>query len=196
MPTFKSGAFAQQCYSSHPSSLTVKTLILFTPAIAPTIPPTRPEAAKTASFPVGSPPLPHPPGIAPAHPESAKTDPFPGGPAKTGSLPGDAPLPGGPAETAPLPGGTGAVSLYRLVVSCDNCGMRHRFVIETLTSRLGQEESLDPKAMSQLSRCVAEHPADLRVSNMDVVSDSVRLMCRDCRRTYDLGVSTVETYQK
>ena len=132
MPTFKSRAFAQQCYSSHPLSLTVKTLILFTPA----------------------------------------------------------------AETAPLPGGTGAVSLYRLVVSCDNCGMRHRFVIETLTSRLGQEESLDPKAMSQLSRCVAEHPADLRVSNMDVVNDSVRLMCRDCRRTYDLVASTVETYQK
>ena len=136
MPTFKSRAFAQQCYSSHPSALSVKTLILFTPA----------------------------------HP--------------------------GAAGTAPLPGGTGAVSLYRLVVSCDNCGMRHRFVIETLTSRLGQEVSLDPKALSQLSRCVAEHPADLRVSNMDVVNDSVRLMCRDCRRTFDLVASTVETYQK
>ena len=151
MPTFKSRAFAQQCYSSHPSSLSVKTLILFTPAHHSTLPP---QARQ------------------------------------------DAPLPGGPAGTAPLPGGTGAVSLYRLVVSCDNCGMRHRFVIETLTSRLGQEESLDPKAMSQLSRCVAEHPADLRVSNMDVVNDSVRLMCRDCRRTYDLVASTVETYQK
>jgi hypothetical protein len=136
MPTFKSGAFAQQCYSSHPLSLTVKTLIAFTPA----------------------------------HP--------------------------GAAGTAPLPEGTGAVSLYRLVVSCDNCGMRHRFVIETLTSRLGQEKSIDPKAMSQLSGCVAEHPADLRVSNMDVVNDSVRLMCGDCRRTYDLVVSTMETYQK
>jgi len=108
----------------------------------------------------------------------------------------DAPLPGGPAGTAPLPEGTGAVSLYRLVVSCDNCVMRHRFVIETLTSRLGKEESMDPTAMSQLSACVAEHPADLRVSNMDVVNDSVRLMCGECRRTYDLVVSTVETYQK
>ena len=144
MPTIKSGAFAQQCYSSHPLSLTVKTLILFTPPVAPTIPPARPGAA----------------------------------------------------ETAPLPDTTGAVSLYRLVVSCDNCAMRHRFVIDTLTSRFGQDESGEAPAMSQLSRCVAEHPAGLRVSGMDVVGDSVRLMCGECRRTYDLAVSTVETYQK
>jgi hypothetical protein len=167
MPTFKSGAFAQQCYSSHPLSLTVKTLIAFTPA----------------------------------HPGAAGTAPLPVAPASAPTLPPprpDAALSRGPtpAETAPLPEGTGAVSLYRLVVSCDNCGMRHRFVIETLTSRLGQEKSIDPKAMSQLSGCVAEHPADLRVSNMDVVNDSVRLMCGDCRRTYDLVVSTMETYQK
>ena len=74
--------------------------------------------------------------------------------------------------------------------------MRHRFTIDTLTSRFGQTESVEAPALSQLSRCVAEHPADLRVSNMDVVNDSVRLMCRDCRRTYDLVASTVETYQK
>ena len=165
MPTIKSGAFAQQCYSSHPLSLTVKTLILFTPPVAPTIPPTRPEAAKTASFPVGSPPLSHPSGP-------------------------------GPAGTAPLPDRAGAVSLYRLVVSCDNCAMRHRFTLDTLTSRFGQTESVEAPAVSQLSRCVAEHPAGLRVSGMDVVSDSVRLMCGECRRTYDLTVSTVETYQK
>ena len=147
MPTIKSGAFAQQCYSSHPLSLTVKTLILFTPPVAPTIPPTRPEAAKTASL-----------SVAPARPDAG--------------------------------------SLYRLVVSCDNCAMRHRFTIDTLTSRFGQTESVEAPAVSQLSRCVAEHPAGLRVSGMDVVSDSVRLKCGECRRTYDLTVSTVETYQK
>jgi hypothetical protein len=133
MPTIKSGAFAQQCYSSHPLSLTVKTLILFTPPVA---------------------------------------------------------------ETAPLPDRSGAVSLYRLVVSCDNCTMRHRFTIDTLTSRFGQTESVEVPAMNQLSRCVAEHPTGLRVSGMDVVSDSVRLMCGECRRSYDLTVATVETYQK
>ena len=125
MPTIKSGAFAQQCYSSHPLSLTVKSLILFTPADVP-----------------------------------------------------------------------GAPSLYRLVVICDNCAMRHRFTIDTLTSRFGQDDSAEAPAMTQLSRCVAEHPSGLRVSGMDVVSDSVRLMCGECRRTYDLTVATVETYQK
>jgi hypothetical protein len=74
--------------------------------------------------------------------------------------------------------------------------MRHRFVIDALTSRVGQDESVAAPAMSQLSGCAAEHPADLRVSGMDVVSDSVRLMCGECRRSYDLTVSTVETYQK
>jgi hypothetical protein len=66
MPTFKSAAFAQQCYSSHPLSLTVKTLILFTPAVPPT--------------------------IAPAHhftlpPQARQDAPLPGGPAKTAPLP-------------------------------------------------------------------------------------------------------------
>ena len=128
MPTFKSAAFAQQCYSSHPLSLSVKTLALFTPAVA-----------------------------------------F-----------------GQPASG----------SVYRLVLSCDNCAMRHRFVIDALTSRIGQDASVAAPAMSQLSGCAAEHPAGLRVSGMDVVTDSVRLMCGECRRSYDLTVSTVETYQK
>jgi len=98
------------------------------------------------------------------------------------------------AETASLP--MEAPSLYRLVVSCDNCAMRHRFTIDTLTSRFGQDDSAEASAMTQLSQCVVEHPSGLRVSGMDVVRDSVRLMCGECRRTYDLSVATVETYQK
>ena len=133
MPTFKSGAFAQQCFSSHPHSLTFKALTLIA--------------------------LP----IAPARPSPAETD------------------------TAPV---------YRVVVTCNACDMRHRFVIQTLTARLGQREERDTEAMSKLSCCATAHCLDLRVSSMDVINDSVGLRCGECGRAYHLGVSAIETYQK
>ncbi len=129
MPTFRSGAFAQQCYSSHPGSLKVKSLTVIPP-------PTGPE------------------------------------PAKGGSLE------------------------YRVVVTCDVCQMRHRLAIERLTSRLGQQEETETDAMSQLSGCAGEHPADLRVSNMDVTNDLVKLRCGGCHRMYQIVLSAVETYQR
>ena len=147
MPTFKSGAFAQQCFSSHPHSLTFKALTLITPA--------------------------GPPTISPSHPESAKTDSLPQGTTETGSLP-----------------------IYRVVVTCNACDMRHRFVIQKLTARLGQREERDTEAMSQLSCCATAHCLDLRVSSMDVINDSVGIRCGECDRAYQLGVSAMETYQK
>jgi hypothetical protein len=128
MPTFRSGAFAQQCYSSHPGSLKLKAFS----------------------------------NVAPPSAEPAK-------------------------------GGEG---VYRVVVTCDACNMRHRFAIGRLTSRLGQEEETETDATSQLSGCAAEHPGDLRVTSMDVVNDSVKLRCGGCHRMYQIVVSAVETYQR
>jgi hypothetical protein len=142
MPTFKSGAFAQQCFSSHPHSLTFKSLTAFSPSTTPA----RPGVA-----------------ISPTCPE----------PAETGSIP-----------------------IYRIVLTCNVCDMRHRFVIQTLTSRLGRREERDTEAISQLSSCATAHCLDLRVSNMDVINDSVALRCGECHRAYHLGVSAIETYQK
>jgi hypothetical protein len=164
MPTFKSGAFAQQCYSSHPHSLTFKSLTAFSPAITPA----HPGVA-----------------ISPACPE----------PAETGSFSrGTTPLPRAPARPSPAVGDT--VPVYRVVVTCNACDMRHRFAIQTLTSRLGQREEGDTEAISQLSSCATAHCLDLRVSSMDVVNDSVGLRCGECHRAYYLGVSAIETYQK
>ena len=128
MPTFRSGAFAQQCYSSHPGSLKLKA---FTNAASP----------------------------------------------RTESVQGD--------EIE-----------YRVVVTCDVCQMRHRLAIERLTSRLGQEEETETDAMSQLSGCAGEHPADLRVSSMDVTNDLVKFRCGGCHRMYQIVLSAVETYQR
>lgn len=151
MPTFKSGAFAQQCFSSHPHSLTFKALTLITPAAGSVVGP-QPGSTGTDTLP-----------IAPAHPS----------PAETGSIP-----------------------IYRVVVTCNACAMRHRFVIQTLTARLGQREERDTQAMSQLSCCATAHCLDLRVSSMDVINDSIGLRCGECNRAYHLGVSAMETYQK
>jgi hypothetical protein len=174
MPTFKSGAFAQQCFSSHPHSLAFKSLTAFSPAITPTLP----KPAETGSFSHGTTPLPTVPAITPAHPGSAETAPFP------------------PAPAHPLPAGTDTVPVYRVVVTCNACDMRHRFAIQTLTSRLGQREERDTEAISQLSSCATAHCLDLRVSSMDVINDSVGLRCGECNRAYHLGVSAMETYQK
>jgi len=40
------------------------------------------------------------------------------------------------------------------------------------------------------------HAADLRVSTVDVVHDSVKLRCGACSRTYKITVSAFETYRK
>ena len=136
MPTFKSGAFAQQCFSSHPHSWTFKALTLITPVAGSLIGP-QPSSAETGSLPI-----------------------------------------------------------YRVVVTCNACDMRHRFVIQTLAARLGQREERDTEATSQLSCCATAHCLDLRVSSMDVINDSVGLRCGECDRAYHLGVSAMETYQK
>ena len=114
MPTFKSGAFVQQCFASHPLALSFKALTL-------------PD---------------------------------------------------------------------RVVVTCTSCGMRHRFLVQALTARAGEEGSPEREAKDDLAKCVAAHPAALRVSTVDVAHDSVKLRCGECSRTYRLTVSAFETYQK
>ncbi len=114
MPTYKSGAFVQQCFVSHPLALSFKALIL-------------PD---------------------------------------------------------------------RVAVLCTSCGMRHRFTVRALTTRAGEEGSPEREAKDDLAKCVAAHPADLRVSRVDVVHDSVKLRCGACSRTYKITVSAFETYLK
>ena len=114
MPTFKSGAFVQQCFVSHPQALSFKALAL-------------PD---------------------------------------------------------------------RVVVTCTSCDMRHRFLVQTLTTRAEEEGSPEREAKDDLAKCVALHPAALRVSTVDVVRDCVKLRCGACSLTFKFTVSAFETYQK
>lgn len=114
MPTIKSGAFVQQCFASHPLSLSFKTVTL-------------PD---------------------------------------------------------------------RVVVTCTNCHMRHRFTVRELTVRPETANGPDRSATDELAQCGVNHPAELRVSGVDVVHDTVKLRCGECRRAYHLDVAAFETYQK
>lgn len=114
MPTFKSGAFAQQCFSAHPLSLSFKAL-------------TPPD---------------------------------------------------------------------RVVVECTNCHMRHRFTARALTTRTAGAGGPEREATDDLGTCAAAHPAELRVSAVNVMADAVKLRCGECRRTYSITVSAFETYRK
>ncbi len=114
MPTFKSGAFVQQCFASHPLSLSFKAL--------------------------------------------------------------------------PAPD--------RVVVACENCHMRHRMAVRGLVSRSTGTETSAGGAAKDLAQCVAAHPAQLRLSSVDVVQDSVKFRCDECRKSFVLDVSAFETYQK
>ena len=114
MPTFKSAAFVQQCFASHPLALSFKALVL-------------PD---------------------------------------------------------------------RVVVTCTSCDMRHRFLVQTLTTRAEEEGSPEREAKDDLAKCVALHPAALRVSTVDVVRDCVKLRCGACSLTFKFTVSAFETYQK
>ena len=114
MATFKSGAFAQQCFSAHPLSLSFKTL---------------------------------------APPD-------------------------------------------RVVVECTNCHMRHRFTTRSLTTRTAEVGGPEREATVDLGACAAEHPGELRVSVIDVMTDSVKLRCGACRKAYSISVSVFETYRK
>jgi ribulose bisphosphate carboxylase small subunit len=74
--------------------------------------------------------------------------------------------------------------------------MRHRFTFRSLTTREGVESEAAKDVMGELAKCTAAHPAELRVSLVDVVRDAVKFRCGACRRTYSFDVSAFETYQK
>ena len=84
----------------------------------------------------------------------------------------------------------------RVVVQCTNCALRHRLIVQTLTTRADEEGSPEREAMDDLGKCVAVHPAELRVRMVDMMHDSVKLRCGACTLTYKITVSAFETYRK
>lgn len=84
----------------------------------------------------------------------------------------------------------------RVVLTCANCHMRHRLTVRTLTTRAAEAGGPEREATGDLEGCVAEHPGELRISAVDVLTDSVKLRCGACRKGYTLTVAVFETYRK
>ncbi|GJL50980.1 hypothetical protein [Candidatus Nitrospira salsa] len=81
-------------------------------------------------------------------------------------------------------------------IVCANCHMRHRLQVTVCQSQIGDEPFTEVGASQSLEQCMADHAVDLRVSQVNVKTDSVQFRCRPCRRVYQMKVSLFETHQQ
>jgi hypothetical protein len=92
----------------------------------------------------------------------------------------------------------------RLLVSCTSCRMMHLLVVEHIVARVaavplgGEVTSAKaiPTAKEMLLSCLQAHAEAVTIRELDVIRDSVGLRCAECRRMFDLQVSTFESHQK
>jgi hypothetical protein len=93
----------------------------------------------------------------------------------------------------------------RLLVACTSCRMMHLMILEQVAARvaavpLGGEvvgektASATPKEL--LMRCLQGHAMAVTIRELDVIRDRVGLRCAECRRMFDLQISTFESHQK
>ncbi len=92
----------------------------------------------------------------------------------------------------------------RLFVACTSCRMMHHLLIEQIVARVAAVplggESISaktiPTAKELLTACLQTHPEAVTIRELDVIRDNVGLRCAECRRMFDLQVSTFESHQK
>lgn len=87
-----------------------------------------------------------------------------------------------------------------LVLLCTSCKSAHHLALGLVVSK---EAAVQPGAGSPiqegqalLSACVARHHPALTLRSMDVFEDAVLLRCADCRRHYEVTVTSFETHQR
>lgn len=91
---------------------------------------------------------------------------------------------------------------HRILLACSSCTLLHRLTLRGLTSHIAaadlsvEAETAEMTARDRFVQCFTAHGASLAVREMDVVQEAVRLRCAECRRAYDLDVSSFETHQK
>ncbi len=91
-----------------------------------------------------------------------------------------------------------------IVLKCTSCNMLHRLTLRALVLRVSAVHAVDDKpaardarlAGAHLEECAASHPAALGVRAMDVVRETAGLRCGECRKLYELDVTTFETHQR
>jgi hypothetical protein len=91
-----------------------------------------------------------------------------------------------------------------LVLICSSCKSAHYLTVAMVTSQAASAQHMagagtsrdEPPGEEFLKACVSTHHASLTLREMDVFQDLVRLRCADCRRQYELTISTFETRHK
>jgi len=91
-----------------------------------------------------------------------------------------------------------------LVLRCTSCNMLHRLTLRALVVRVSAVRAVEDEApagkersaAAHLEECAAAHPAALGVREMDVVRETAGLRCGECRKLYELDVTTFETHQR
>jgi hypothetical protein len=91
-----------------------------------------------------------------------------------------------------------------IVLKCTSCNMLHRLTLRAVVLRVSAVHAVedaaeapeDRPAAAHLESCAAAHPAALAVRAMDVVRETAGLRCGECRKLYELDVTTFETHQR
>jgi hypothetical protein len=91
-----------------------------------------------------------------------------------------------------------------LVLRCTSCNMLHRLTLRAVVLRVSAVHAVEEAAEAReerpaavhLEECAAAHSAAIAVRAMDVVRETAGLRCGECRKLYELDVTTFETHQR
>jgi hypothetical protein len=91
-----------------------------------------------------------------------------------------------------------------LLLSCSSCRSVHHLSLSLIVPKepAAQEQTGGSVSVSgehgtgQLNGCIATHQSAITLREMDVFQDLVLLRCAECRRHYELTVSSFETHQR
>ncbi|HEY6084619.1 MAG TPA: hypothetical protein VIU63_04450 [Nitrospira sp.] len=89
-----------------------------------------------------------------------------------------------------------------LILSCSSCRFVHHLGLCSVSLKTSAapaetkdaEKPADPQ--SSLAECLSTHAPALSLREMDVFEDVALIRCAECRRYYELQISSFETHQK
>ncbi len=91
-----------------------------------------------------------------------------------------------------------------VVLTCSSCKSAHHLMVGMVVPKNpavqeatgGGHADKEVSGESLLSACIMTHQASITLREMDVFQDLVLLRCANCRRYYELTVSSFETHQR
>ena len=82
-------------------------------------------------------------------------------------------------------------------IFCTNCRMKHRVMVRKVVIQETERTNvaIGENGILDFQHCSQVHPEDVRISQVDVVKNSLEFRCRPCRRIYLLDVGVIESHQ-